>query len=406
VAAFGINVWIGTYNLKINGAPNMRFGIDIRGGVEAVFEPKDLNRAPTANELETAKSIMETRLDQKNILDRDVYIDKQNGDIVVRFPWASDEIEFDPQKAITELGETAKLTFRDPDGKVVLDGTHVISSDAAIDQQTGGYVVTLKFDEEGTKLFDEATARLVGQEMSIYMDETLIRSPRVDERISTGDAQISNMAGLEDAQDLSNKITAGALPFSMISRNHSTISPSLGKDALGIMLKAGFTAILLICAFLLVYYRLPGFVACIALIIQTVGQILALSIPQITLTLPGIAGIILSIGMGVDANVIISERISEEIKTSGMLDSAISQGFKRAFSSVFDGNITVMIVSIILMIFGSGAMLSFAYSLLTGIILNFIAGVTASRLMIRSLSSFSFLRKPGLYKSFTKGVNL
>ncbi|MDF2685136.1 MAG: protein-export rane protein SecD [Clostridia bacterium] len=406
VAIFGVDLWIGTTNLKINGAPNMRFGIDIRGGVEAVFTPKDLDRAPTADELESAKTIMETRLDQNNILDRDVFIDKQNGNVIVRFPWASEETEFNPEKAITELGETAKLTFRDPEGKVVVDGEHVIRSDAGLDQETGGYIVSLQFDEAGAKLFDEATARLVGQDISIYMDETLIRAPRVEERISTGEARITNMAGYEDAKDLSDKISAGALPFSMISRNHSTISPSLGKNALSIMVRAGFIALMFICAFLLVYYRLPGFVACIALLIQTTGQILALSIPQITLTLPGIAGIILSIGMGVDANVIISERISEEVKASGMVDSAIKQGFKRAFSSVFDGNITVLIVSVILMIFGSGAMLSFAYSLLTGIILNFIAGVTASRLMIRSLSSFKVLHKPALYKSLSKVVKI
>jgi protein-export membrane protein SecD len=147
-------------------------------------------------------------------------------------------------------------------------------------------------------------------------------------------------------------------------------------------------------------------VACIALLIQVSGQILALSIPQISLTLTGIAGIILSIGMGVDANVIVSERINEEIKSGKSIPSAIASGFKDAFSSVFDGNITVLIVAVILMIFGSGSLLSFAYSLLTGIFFNFVAGVTASRLMIRSLSEFKALRKPALFKCRSRRITL
>jgi protein-export membrane protein SecD len=160
------------------------------------------------------------------------------------------------------------------------------------------------------------------------------------------------------------------------------------------MVLAGKIAFAMVCLFMLFYYRLPGLVACIALTLQVVGQLLALSIPQFTLTLPGIAGVILSIGMGVDANVIISERIKEEISIGKTLSRAIDSGFERAFSSVFDGNITVIIVAIILIIFGSGSMLSFGYTLICGVIMNFVAGVTASRLMIRSLSNFGGLRKP------------
>lgn len=163
------------------------------------------------------------------------------------------------------------------------------------------------------------------------------------------------------------------------------------------MILAGKIAFVVVCLFMLLYYRLPGLVACIALLLQVTGQLLALSVPQFTLTLPGIAGVILSIGMGVDANVIVSERIKEEINSGKSLRRAVDLGFERAFSSVFDGNITVIIVAIILIIFGSGAMLSFGYTLLCGVIMNFVAGVTASRLMIRSLSEFESLRKPQLF---------
>ncbi len=403
LAIFGLKVPIGIYDFTFKGAPDMRFGIDIRGGVDAVFQPKDLDRKPTGDELESARSVIETRLDQQNILDRDVTVDKQNGYVIVRFPWKSDETDFNPQKAIAELGETAKLTFQDGEGNVILDGQRVVKCYVGTNPDTGEYIVNLEFDAEGAKLFDEGTARLVGKPMPIYMDQTEISSPTVRQRISGGTAYIDNMGGYEEAKDLADKISAGALPFSMVTKNHSTISPTLGSGALDTMVRAGALAFGIICLFLIVYYRVPGVVASFALLLQVSGQLLALSLPQITLTLPGIAGVILSIGMGVDANIIISERISEEIKIGRPLDTAINTGFKAAFSSVFDGNITVMIVAVLLMALGSGAMLSFAYSLLTGVILNFLAGVTVSRIMIKSLSLYQPLRKPFL---FSKGRSI
>jgi len=406
-AVFGVTIplW-GALELTIPGAPNIRYGIDIRGGVDAVFEPAELDRKPTSEELDAARSVIETRLDQQNILDRDVTVDKQNGYIIVRFPWKSGEKDFDPETAIAELGETAMLTFQDAEGNVILQGSHVKKSSVATDPNYGGYVVALEFDDEGTKLFSDATKKLVGKVINIYMDDTLIQSATVKEQIPNGKGVISGMSGIEEAKALSDKINAGALPFSMVTKNHSTISPSLGSGALDIMVRAGIIAFGIICLLLILYYRLPGFVACISLLIQISGQLLAISIPQITLTLTGIAGVILSIGMGVDANVIISERISEEIKAGKPVSSAISSGFKNAFASVFDGNITVLIVAVILMIYGSGALLSFAYSLFTGIIFNFIAGVTASRLMIRSLSEYKFLNKQKLYTCLSRRVTL
>ncbi|HNW87357.1 MAG TPA: protein translocase subunit SecD [Candidatus Limiplasma sp.] len=392
--------------LGIPGANQMRFGIDIRGGVDAVFQPVDLNRLPTIEELESARSIIETRLDQKNILDREVTIDATNGDVIVRFPWKSDETDFNPQKAIAELGETAKLTFRDESGNILVDGKDVTKSVVEKNSQTSQYEVSLTFNDEGTTKFAEATKNNIGKKIGIYMDETLIKAPVVEDAIYSGRAAISNIGTYEDANSLAQKIAAGALPFSLEARNYSTISPSLGSGALNVMVTAGFWAFAIICILLLIYYRLSGVVACIALMLQVSGQLLALSIPQITLTLPGIAGVILSIGMGVDANVIISERISEEIKSGKSTQQAILIGFKNAFSSVFDGNITVMIVAIILMIFGSGSMLSFAYSLLTGVILNFLAGVTASHLMMRSLCKYPKLSREPLYESLSRRIVL
>lgn len=397
IAIFGLKIPFGIYDFTVKGVPEMRYGIDIRGGVDAQFEPKDLGRQPTSAELDSARSVIETRLDQQNILDREVIIDRQYGYITVRFPWKSNEKDFNPQKAIAELGQTAKLTFQDTSGNIILDGQHIKKSYVGTLPSTGEYVVYLEFDAEGTKLFDQGTARLVGKAMPIYMDTTEISSPTVQTRISGGNAYIDHMGGYAEAKALADKISAGALPFSMVTKNNSTISPTLGTGALDAMVYAGAISFLLICVFLIFFYRLPGFVASIALFLHISGQLLALSLPQITLTLPGIAAVILSIGMGVDANIIIAERISEEIQFGRPLDTALRTGFRNAFTAVFDGNITVLIVAVLLMVFGSGVMLSFAYSLLTGVVLNFVAAIGCSHMMTESLSKFPMLQKPFLY---------
>ena len=393
VAIYGIH--IGSFNLK--GANEMRYGIDIRGGVAATYTPKDLNGTPTAEQLAKAKTIIETRMDAQNITDREVTVDDAHGSVIVRFPWKSDDTNFDPQAAIKELGETALLTFKDPDGKVVLEGADVKKSYASTSQSDGSFVVNLELTADGATKFAEATGRLVGKPISIYMDNTEISSPTVDTQITDGNAIITGQKSLKEAKALAEKINAGSLPFAMEANDAQIISPTLGRNALKVMEEAGLLAFLLVCIFMLLYYRLPGFVACIALVLQVVGQLLALSLPQFTLTLPGIAGVILSMGMGVDANVIIAERIKEELNAGKTLRSAISLGFDRAFSAVFDGNITTLIVAVVLIALGSGSLLSFGYTLLTGVLMNFVSGVTASRLMTSSLSEYKALQKPWFY---------
>jgi protein-export SecD/SecF family membrane protein len=393
VAVFGVNAG----SVQIKGMKDIRFGIDIRGGVEAVFEPADLDRVPTASELESAKIIMETRMDAQNILDREITVDNNNGQIIVRFPWKSGETNFNPQAAIAELGETARLTFRDPDGNILVEGKDVKESVVQLDKKTGKPVVTLVFNNEGAKQFADATERLVGKRISIYMDETLISAPNVREKISGGNSVISDIGSVEEAKDLSDKINSGALPFSLVSKNHSTITPTLGSGALDVMVKAGMLAFVFVCLFMIFYYRILGFVACLAIILQVSIQMLALSIPQITLTLTGIAGIILSIGMGVDANVIIAERIREELRAGRSLGYCIDTGYKKAFSAVFDGNITTIAAAIIMMIFGTGSMLSFGYTLMVGCILNFVSGVTASQIISKSMSMNDAFAKKSLY---------
>lgn len=383
IAVFGIGG-------AVKGVFNMRYGIDIRGGVEAVFEPQGLNRKPTAKELDSAREVIETRLDNQNISDREVTVDKNAGYIIVQFPWKSGETNFNPEDAIKELGEMAELTFQDEKGNVLVEGKNVTSASPEADTSGNarGYMVSLKFNSKGAKQFEDATGKLIGQRMSIYMDKELISSPTVETKISGGQAVITNLKSYAEAKTLAAKINAGALPFSLETTNFSTISPSLGSNALTIMVAAGLTAFFIICIFMITMYRLPGIVACITLILQMILQMLAISIPQFTLTLPGIAGIILTLGMAVDANIIISERISDELRKGMQIRGAIIHGYKNAFTSVLDGNVTTAIVAIILMIFGSGSMLSFGYTLLIGMVVNILVGVTVSKQFLLSLVEY------------------
>ena len=377
---------------SIKGIRDMRFGIDIRGGVEAVFEPAGLKTKPTKEQLEMARDVIETRLDAQNILDREVTVDEKVGDIIVRFPWKSDEKDFDPETAIQELGEMGELTFRGEYNTVYVKGSDVSKSQVAVDQQNR-YVVELEFTSKGAKKFADATEKLVGQTMGIYMDEELISNPTVNAKITGGKAEITGMASQEEAQNLSDKINSGALPFSMETTNYNTISPTLGNKALNAMALAAEIALVLTCLFMIAWYRLPGVISCLTLAFQVALQVLVISVPQYTITLPGIAGLILSAGMAVDANIIISERISEELKKGNSVRTAVKNGYKRAFSSVLDGNVTTAVVAGILMVLGSGTMLSFGYTLLTGVIINLLAGVWMSRYMLNSVIRYKIFNQ-------------
>lgn len=402
LSLFGANIPLPGQDDLVNlySVGEIRFGIDIRGGVEAVFAPRDYDGVPSDAEMDSARSVIELRMDNLQIFDREITVDKNNGRIIVRFPWRSDEAEFNPEAALIELGEMAQLTFRDPDGEIVLEGRDVVESKAGFIQDSTGSnqaIVSLELTSEGAVKFAEATGRLINEQITIMMDETVISSPVVRSQITGGSAHIDNIGSSEEAIELAEKINAGALPFALQAISSSSISPTLGRGALDVMVMAGLIAFLLVCVFMISIYRLPGIVATIAITGQVVGILLAIAIPQQTLTLQGIAGIILSIGMGVDANIIISERIKEELNNGYSLPLSLSNGFDRALSSVIDGNITVAIAAIILMIYGSGTMLSFGYSLLAGVILNGLTGVIAFRMMIGSLSQFKKLQNTWLY---------
>ncbi len=423
-------------NTVIKGVDSVRWGIDIRGGVDVTFSPPAGVDATEA-EMKAAESIIQVRLVSQNITDYEVYTDFARDRIIVRFPWKAEETEFNPEKAIAELGATARLTFRElserdangaPTGttaeKIILEGTDVTSASAQLDQDGKYYLVNLVMSDAGAEKFAEATGRLASQTISIWMDETMISNPTVKDKISGGKAVIEGSFTMESAQALANKINSGALPFKLETENFNVISPTLGLGARDAMVLAGMISFALVAVFMVLLYRLPGVVAVIGLAGQVIIMIASLTgffavFPSFTLTLPGIAGIILSIGFGVDANVITAERIKEELKNGRSLDAAIASGFDRAFTAILDGNVTVMIIAIILMgafgppdslfvkilnpvffMFGpstAGSIYSFGYTLLVGVLLNQVMGVNASRLMIKSLSRFKGLRSPVLY---------
>lgn len=400
LAVAGVHYQVGdTDTAIIKGAKDIRFGIDIRGGVEATFRPPNGTKV-SQSDMSAAVERLRTRLDSLHISDSEIYPSNTSHRIIVRFPWKSDEATQDPETAIKELGAMAQLTFKDPSSNVILTGNDVKSAQALPDPQSQGYMVQLQFKASGTKKFADATTKFVGKQISIYMDEKQIETATVQSAITDGTAEINDTASpmtAQQATQLADQINAGALPFKLVTDNYSTISPTMGQNALNVMVKAGVVAFIIICLFMIVYYRMPGLIACIALCGHLAGTILCISIPQFTLTIPGIAGIILSIGMGVDANVITAERIKEELNVGKTLDAAIDSGFDRSLSAILDGNVTVLIVGAMLMIFGSGSVHSFGYTLIIGVVFNILMGIIFSRLMLKSISRLSGLRKNRLF---------
>ena len=427
---FGVDNYYGDIReITFKSASDIRWGIDIRGGVEAVYAP-DKNIADISEkDMDAAKSIIETRLINNNITDYEVFADKNNNQVVVRFPWSSDASSFDAEAAYKEiegLGETALLTFREgtaADGTLILEGKDVAEAYEDIDPESGANIVSLKLTPAGKSKFATATAKLVGKQISIWMDDTMISSPSVKTAITEGQCYIDGMQSAEEAKDLADKIMAGSLPFALTADNDKTqiVSPTLGSDALRVMVIAGSVAFGVICILMIALYRLPGVIASFSLLGQLACMIACISgyfanTNSFTLTIPGIAGIILSIGVGVDANVIAAERIREEFRKGKTIDASINAGYKNSVSAIIDGNVTIVIVALVLMgafgstdsiigkifaplmsLFGAtitGSIYSFGYTLLLGVIFNLLIGVLCSKWMIKSISGYKIFRKP------------
>ena len=435
-AFFGVAVKYGDVTTTyLKGAKDIRFGVDIKGGVNVTFVPSDGYDA-TDEQLAAAQLVIENRLVALNITDYELYVDTNADSLILEFPWQSGETDFDPEAAIQEIGTTAYLTFREgssADGELILDGSEVQSAAAQYGPVSGSsseYYVALTFTDEGAKAFGDATTKLYqsGGTISIWLDDENVSTATVNAAITDGKAIITSSASDPFTQDavvkMARQINSGSLPFALSVDSYSTISPSLGENSLAAMVLAGLIAFALIVVLMTALYRLPGFLACIALAGQVAATLAFVSgyfpvFESFTLTLPGIAGIILAIGMGVDANVITAERIKEELRSGKSLDGALKSGFARGLTPIIDGNVTIVIVAIVLMgafgpsdglfakalhfvffAFGpstAGTIYAFGYTLLTGVLLNFVFGVFATRVMIRGAASIKALRSPWLY---------
>ena len=255
----------------------------------------------------------------------------------------------------------------------------------------------LELHKEGAEKFAEATKRLYLKPIAIFMDDVLIVAPTVNSVITDGNAQITGQRTAKEAGQLADTIRAGALPFRMVAKELNSVSPILGEGALKVTIRAGIVAFILVALFMIIYYRLAGLIADIALVGLVVITLLMISAIGITLTLPGIAGIILSIGMGVDANVIIFERIKEELKNGKTIGAAVDDGFRRAFTAILDSNVTTILTAAVLYWLGSGPIKGFAITLGMGVALSFLTGVTATRIMLKSIVGSKFAKNPKLY---------
>ncbi|MCL2398856.1 MAG: protein translocase subunit SecD [Defluviitaleaceae bacterium] len=365
------------------GIGNISLGLDLRGGVTILYEADIPN--PSAEDMNDANNLLRRRLDERNYTEATTGREGQR-QIRVNIPGVED-----PERAVAEIGRTALLTFRNEAGEILLTGAEVARARTQVDAgQTGAgrIVVGLDFTAEGARNFEQATRENLGRPILIYMDDHMISAPTVQSVITGGSAQIDGgMMGFtrEEADDLSNTINAGALPFGLTVVSMNSIGAQLGADALETSIIAGIIGLVLMIVSLLIVYKISGLAASIALITYAFLMLIVISGFGITLTLPGMAGIILSIGMALDANVIIFERIREEIATGRTLRSALKVGFKRAFPAVLDCNITTLMAAGALFWQGTGPIQGFAITLGLGIIISMFSALVLTRILIESL---------------------
>jgi len=394
----GITIGDTTY---LGAKDSVELGLDLAGGVYVVLEA---NTNATGEELrqmmEQTKAIISQRVDGLGVTEPNIAIEDENR---IRVELAG---LTDPQEAIDLIGKTALLEFVDPDGLVVLTGKNVV--DARVIFQPGNLgveepVVSLELDQEGSGIFFEVTSRLSQQTADedkiiyIVLDGSIISNPIVQEPIRDGKPVIAGGFNLESANNLSTLIRAGALPVEMIELQTSIIGPTLGLEAYEKSILAGVIALLLIFLFMIGIYRVPGFVASVALIVYVIIVIGSMIGIGVKLTLPGIAGLVLSIGMAVDANVLIYERIREEIQVGKSVRVSIDAGFKRALTSIMDSNVTTLIAGVVLYNFGTGPIKGFGVTLIIGIIASMLTAIFFTKYMLRLMAHITGGKNVKLY---------
>ena len=380
-------------------AKNIKLGLDLNGGVSITYQTVDEN--PTKEQM--SDTVYKLQLKAQGYSDEAQVYQEGKNRINIDIPGATDA-----NAILEELGEPGTLEFADENGNVLLTGDDVKTATAGMTNENNKkeYVIELNFTEAGAKKFAEATKNNVGKRIFIIYNNDVISSPNVKEAINGGQASISPIESYEEANNIASTIRIGALPVKLTELRSNVIGATLGVEAISTSLKAAAIGIALVILFMLFVYRLPGLASSIALVLYVGLEIVLLQAFEVTLTLPGIAGVILSIGMAVDANVIIFTRIKEELGNGKTTDKAIKAGFEKALSAILDGNITTLIAAAVLYLRGTGTVRSFATTLAIGIVVSLITALFVTRALLNAFYEFG-AENPKLYgvKKETKIIN-
>ncbi len=368
---------------------NLNLGLDLSGGLRVVLEAQEKKgQEVTPDTIQKAVGILRDRVDNLGVKETALYPQGKNR-VVVEIAG-----EDDPEAAVDILKNTAELEFWDENNKVMVTGKHLKDAQARMSQgEQGTAEVLIDFDKEGSRLFAEATAANVGKPIKIVIDGNVISAPNVQEPITDGSARITGGFTAKEAQDLAVLLRSGALPVSLKVIEKRSIGPVLGADSLNKSIKAGIIGLIAILIFMIGYYRLPGLVADISLVLYSLLVLGTMSLLGSVLTLPGIAGFALSIGMAVDANVIIYERLKEELRYGKTMHAAIDAGFKRAFWTILDSNVTTLVSALVLMYLGTGPVKGFAVTLTIGIVASMLVALTFTRYLLILMGNISKNKK-------------
>ena len=373
-------------------AYSIRQGLDLQGGTHVVLEAEDTPEAQVNDDaMQRVVKIMEKRVNELGLTEPVI---QRQGERRVIIELAGIK---DPDKAIQVIGKTAMLEFKDEAGNTVLTGTDLKDAQAATNQQNQQNVVNLEFSDEGGKKFADLTTKNVGKRISILLDGEVLTAPNVREPITGGKAEITGQKTLEEAQQLAVLLRSGSLPVKVNIIETRTVGPTLGQDSMDKSEFAFVVGIAAVLIFMVLFYRLSGLIADISLMAYVVMLLFILKMLDATLTLPGVAGIILSIGMAVDANVLIFEHFKEEFRNGKTLRLAMDSGFKRAFTTIFDSNITTIIAAVVLFFFGTGTIKGFAITLGLGVVLSMFTAITLTQYMLKLLIASNVLKSPGAY---------
>ncbi len=360
-------------------------GLDLQGGVSVVMEIQEDDI--TNDDLEKTKQQLELRVNKIGVAETSVTTEGEKR-IRVEIPG-----KYDSSDIVNTLGKTGELTFKSPSGEVLLTGTDVEKAVVGSEPQSGKPLVSLELNADGQPKFADATKTYLGQKISIYMDDEELSSPTVQAVISDGKAQITGDYSIEEAKKLAGLINAGALPVTLKAASVQTVGSQLGATALPNAIKAGVLGILLVFIFMMFIYRIPGFIASIALTLYITLVLFIFGEVGITLTLPGIAAFLLTIGMAVDANVLIFERIKEELAKGVSVATSVKRGFENALSSIVDSNVTTIIAALVLYFFGSGSVKGFAITFIIGILVSLFTALIVTKFLMNNAVKMGMLSK-------------